>query len=193
MCFYRLSNIFAIAATSAIAANRLTVKIRKRWHSEVTQRPSGRAGRPHVMLRRHLSARLKDLPSTTRPVKLIKFWRISRRGSQSRAVCKTGELVSDETRNPTPRADSLSHAPSQSNAPGAECRCRDRDMRHRRPIRPRGQGIPPARDYFLASSTEFVGEFWLGEVAKCVKQGDFDGFVHPKSIRFSDSQFAFVV
>ncbi|MBU4273501.1 MAG: hypothetical protein KKA28_16700 [Planctomycetes bacterium] len=47
--------------------------------------------------------------------------------------------------------------------------------------------------YIYASSTEFVGEFWLGEVAKCVKQRDFDGFVHPKAIRFSHGQFALVV
>ena len=44
-----------------------------------------------------------------------------------------------------------------------------------------------------ASSTEFVGEFWLRKIAECVIEGDFNGRVGAKAVRFSHRQFCFVV
>ena len=46
---------------------------------------------------------------------------------------------------------------------------------------------------FFASSAEFVGEFWLRQVAKLVVQRGFDRFVLAKAVRFSHGQFRFVV
>ena len=38
-----------------------------------------------------------------------------------------------------------------------------------------------------------MGEFGFREIAETVMQGDFNGFVGPKTIRFSSGQFHFVV
>jgi len=45
----------------------------------------------------------------------------------------------------------------------------------------------------LASSPESVGEFWFGQDSKVVIEGGFNSFVGAKAVRFSGSQFYFVV
>ena len=57
-----------------------------------------------------------------------------------------------------------------------------------------GEKIEPlVVNWKKASSTEFMGEFWLRKLAKCVIQGDFNGFVGTETIGFSHRQFCFVV
>ena len=44
-----------------------------------------------------------------------------------------------------------------------------------------------------ASSAEFVGEFWFGELAKSVIQSDFRGSKLAEAIRLSEGEFDLVV
>ncbi|MGE4001807.1 MAG: cold-shock protein [Planctomycetaceae bacterium] len=44
----------------------------------------------------------------------------------------------------------------------------------------RDGALPDA--FFSASSAESVAEFWLGEAAEVVVEGDFDGFVRAKAV-----------
>ena len=52
---------------------------------------------------------------------------------------------------------------------------------------------PRCAAYFVASSAEFVGGFWLGKGSKCVIQRGFNAFVGAKAVGFSGGQFRFVV
>ena len=46
---------------------------------------------------------------------------------------------------------------------------------------------------YYASSAEFVGEFWFGELAKSVIQSDFRGSKLAEAIRLSEGEFDLVV